>query len=192
MTTAPCLRSLLDNQLISLLAGFDPLELGAVPANLQRFREAELIHSRWAMLGAAGVIAVEALGFGDWVSAQTASPQTYFGVVIPGGDNITANVTLFTVFLAFAESARQSNTDAQKRLYPGGQFDPMGMSKDPKAFKEAQLKEIKNGRLAMLACLGFAGQAASTGTTPLANLAAHLADPFHVNVGSNPIALPFL
>lgn len=35
------------------------------------------IHCRWAMLGAAGVIAVEALGFGDWVSAQTAVPQTY-------------------------------------------------------------------------------------------------------------------
>ena len=75
-----------------LRAGFDPLELGAVPANLARFREAELIHGRWAMLGAAGVIAVEALGFGDWVSAQTASPQTYFGATIPGGDNIAANV----------------------------------------------------------------------------------------------------
>ena len=66
------------------------------------------------------------------------------------------------------------------------------MSKDPKAFAVAQVKEIKNGRLAMLACLGFAGQAASTGTSPLANLAAHLADPFHVNVGSNAVALPFL
>jgi hypothetical protein len=44
----------------------------------------------------------------------------------------------------------------------------------------------------MVACLGFAGQAGSTGTTPLANLAAHLADPFHVSVAQNPVALPFL
>lgn len=32
--------------------GFDPLELGKEPASLKRFQEAELQHSRWAMLGA--------------------------------------------------------------------------------------------------------------------------------------------
>ena len=66
------------------------------------------------------------------------------------------------------------------------------MSKDPKTFAEKKLKEIKNGRLAMVACLGFAGQAYSTGATPLQNLAAHLADPFHNSVGTNAVALPFL
>ena len=30
--------------------GFDPLGLGEVPANLERFREAELLNVRWAML----------------------------------------------------------------------------------------------------------------------------------------------
>jgi hypothetical protein len=30
--------------------GFDPLGLGAVPENLERFKESELIHGRWAML----------------------------------------------------------------------------------------------------------------------------------------------
>ena len=30
--------------------GFDPLGLGAVPENLERFKESELIHCRWAML----------------------------------------------------------------------------------------------------------------------------------------------
>lgn len=39
--------------------------------------------------------------------------------------------------------------------YPGGKwFDPMGMSRgDPAKFKEAQWKEIRNGRLAMVAML---------------------------------------
>jgi hypothetical protein len=121
--------------------GFDPLGLGKDPASLARFQEAEIIHCRWAMLGAvrphsptgppsaefvspptrrdhtppagsqqatrpcgsscavalmdrgpcvdhlqAGVIAVEALGYGDWLSAATSSTQTYFGTPVrPAG-----------------------------------------------------------------------------------------------------------
>lgn len=30
--------------------GFDPLGFGEVPENLERFKESELIHARWAML----------------------------------------------------------------------------------------------------------------------------------------------
>lgn len=76
--------------------GFDPLGLGSVPSNLDRFREAELVHSRfapsqdtlfattgecmprahsegwlcrWAMAGAAGVLGVELAGQGNWYDA---------------------------------------------------------------------------------------------------------------------------
>lgn len=65
--------------------------------------------------------------------------------------------------------------------YPGGIFDPMGFSKS-KDFETLKVKELKNARLAMLGCLGFAVQAKTTGQTPLANLSAHLADPWAVNV----------
>ena len=34
--------------------GFNPLGLGSDPEKLSWFREAELIHARWAMLGCAG------------------------------------------------------------------------------------------------------------------------------------------
>jgi hypothetical protein len=51
--------------------GFDPLGLAKDPVSLKRFQEAEVIHSRWAMLGVAGCLGVEALGFGNWYDAPT-------------------------------------------------------------------------------------------------------------------------
>merc|ERR1711879_38788 len=45
--------------------GYDPLELGK-DGNVTKYREAELIHARWAMLGALGAIVPEALeSFGN-------------------------------------------------------------------------------------------------------------------------------
>jgi hypothetical protein len=35
--------------------GFDPLRLGEVPENLERFKESELIHCRWAMLAVVSI-----------------------------------------------------------------------------------------------------------------------------------------
>ena len=49
--------------------GFDPLGLAKDPASLQRFKESEVFHGRWAMLGVAGALAVELLGFGNWYDA---------------------------------------------------------------------------------------------------------------------------
>jgi hypothetical protein len=48
------------------------------------------------------------------------------------------------------------------------------------------------GRLAMMAMLGFYGQAAATGTGPIDNWLAHLASPFTTTVASNAVAVPFL
>lgn len=49
--------------------GFDPLGLCKNPEGLKRFTEAEVIHCRWAMLGAAGCLGVEVLGQGNWYDA---------------------------------------------------------------------------------------------------------------------------
>ena len=67
--------------------------------------------------------------------------------------------------------------------YPGGIFDPLGFSKGN--LKQMQTKEIKNGRLAMIAFAAFTLQAQATGKGPLENLSDHLANPFSANIGAN-------
>lgn len=63
------------------LPGFDPLGLCKNPEGLKRFTESEVIHCRWAMLGAAGCLGVEALGQGNWYDAplwvSSTSQRTY-------------------------------------------------------------------------------------------------------------------
>jgi len=174
--------------------GFDPLGLGKDPASLKRFQESEVIHCRWAMLGIAGMLGVEALGFGNWADAPlwavNGGKATYFGVEIPF--DLSTLVAVEFVGFAVSEGLRGENTDAVRKIYPGGPFDPMGLSKDAKNFETLKLKEIKNGRLAMLAVIGCIGQHAATGKAPLAALGEHLANPWSTNFATNGVSIPGL
>eukprot|EP01023_Acetabularia_acetabulum_P067750 TRINITY_DN9424_c0_g1_i3.p2 TRINITY_DN9424_c0_g1~~TRINITY_DN9424_c0_g1_i3.p2 ORF type:complete len:234 (+),score=74.45 TRINITY_DN9424_c0_g1_i3:141-842(+) len=174
--------------------GFDPLGLGKVPSNLNRMREAEVMNGRFAMLGAAGVLAVELTGQGNWFDAPTwavtGGKATYLGIEIPF--SLGFLIAFEVIAMAGAETLRGSQEDPEKRVYPGGAFDPAGFSKNADSFETMKLKEVKNGRLAMLAMLGFFAQHAATGKTPLENLGDHLSDAVANNFTTNGVSVPFL
>ncbi|EFJ13207.1 light-harvesting complex [Selaginella moellendorffii] len=151
---------------------------------LQRFRECELIHGRWAMLATLGAIAVETFTGVTWQDAgkvELDQGPSYFGFSLPF--TITALVWIEVLVIGFIEFQRNTELDPEKRLYPGGSyFDPLGLAADPERKEVLKLAEIKHARLAMVAAFGFAVQAAATGKGPLDNWVTHLSDPLHTTI----------
>ncbi|KAL3508915.1 hypothetical protein ACH5RR_028316 [Cinchona calisaya] len=192
--------------------GFDPLGLsdpegtgGFIQPKWLAY--GEVINGRFAMLGVVGAIAPEILGKAGLIPPETALPWFKTGVFPPAGTYSywADNYTLFVLEMAlmgFAEHRRfqdwakpgsmgkQYFLGLEKFLggsgdpaYPGGPlFNPLGLGKDEKSIKELKLKEIKNGRLAMLGILGYFVQGLVTGDGPFQNLLDHLSDPVNNNV----------
>ncbi|KAJ6902279.1 hypothetical protein NC651_019917 [Populus alba x Populus x berolinensis] len=177
---------------------------------LQRFRECELIHGRWAMLGTLGAIAVEALTGVAWQDAgkdagnevskngdgvmgenypskvhdsvdhdnnktdmtddvELIEGSSYLGQPLPF--SLTTLIWIEVVVIGYIEFQRNAELDPEKRLYPGGYFDPLGLASDPEKIENLQLAEIKHARLAMVAFLIFGIQAAFTGKGPISFVA---------------------
>ncbi|KAK9811266.1 hypothetical protein WJX72_000882 [[Myrmecia] bisecta] len=139
---------------------------------LERFRETELIHGRWAMLAALGVIVAEASTGVSWADAGKVELDgaRYLGFNLPF--SITQLVWIEALLVGGAEIYRNTELNLEKRIYPGGYFDPLGLTStsDERTFR-LKTAEIKHGRLAMVAFLGFAVQAFTTGQGALGSLA---------------------
>ena len=162
---------------------FDPLGFGAKAdeATLKRYREAELTHGRVSMLAVVGFLVGEA------VQGKTA---LFNGEVVGPAISHIPQVNpifwlLLTAGIAKAETTRAEigwvepkNVPVAKpgllreEYIPGNiGFDPLGLKPtDPAAFEEMQVKELQNGRLAMLAAAGFMAQELVNGQGIIENL----------------------
>lgn len=141
---------------------------GADKASLLYMREAEIKHCRLAMLAVIGWPLAElfdkpianAIGQPSALTATGASPSVLNG----GLDRIDIEYWVAVVAVAgFVELENQKQIEEKGNQYIQGDcgFDPLGIfPSDKQGQLDMQTKELKHGRLAMMAILGFVVQEA--------------------------------
>ena len=139
---------------------------GADKESLLFMREAELKHSRLAMLAVVGWPLAELwdkkiaalVGLEDSLTKNGSSPSVLNG----GLDKIEPEYWFLVLAIAalFENESRVAQEEKGKKYIPGDcNFDPLGLMPKTESDKYSmQTKEIKHGRLAMMAILGFVVQ----------------------------------
>ncbi|KAL9313003.1 hypothetical protein ACSQ67_018455 [Phaseolus vulgaris] len=189
--------------------GFDPLGLAEDPETLRWYVQAELVHSRFAMLGVFGILVTDLLRVTgvskipiwyeagavkyDLANTETlfivqlllmgfAETKRYMDFVSPGSQAKEGSFFGLEAALEGLEPGHCGVYSCFKQVPRGPLLNPLGLAKDIKNAHDSKLKEIKNGRLAMVAMLGIFVQASVTHVGPIDNLVEHLSNPWHKTV----------
>jgi len=136
--------------------GFDPLQIADSPDKLAWYREAEVKHSRLAMLAAFGWPVSEITNFGNLLTKDGRAPSLLNG----GLGNINGVYWAAVVALAiYWEGQGLDKQYGKKDDYIPGMlgFDPLGADSDG-----MRAAEITNGRVAMMAITVYALEEALT------------------------------
>jgi light-harvesting complex I chlorophyll a/b binding protein 5 len=157
--------------------GFDPLGLGSDSYRLKWYVEAEKMNGRWAMAAVTGIIGQELLVSGKWFDAGA---KDYDFPLYP-------LVAVEFLIMGFLETKRYQGfkETGESGFLNSFPFDPVGMDS-----QDMRVKEVKNGRLAMVAFVGIAMQALVTRAGPLSDLGKHISDPMHNNFISSILEMP--
>ena len=127
------------------------------------------MHGRWCMLATLGIVVSEGLTGVSWIDAgkvELAGAQ-YFNQGLPF-DVGTVSWIEFALMLG-VEYYRNTELDVEKRLYPGGVFDPLNLA-DSAQIDRLKEAEIKHARFAMVSIFGMGTQALLFNTGALESL----------------------
>jgi len=145
--------------------GFDPLGLAGV-ADIRFLREAELKHSRVAMLAAAGAMFQDIAVDPSYKALVGGAKMTgIHDVLVKQG--AMGQLLLWISFLEVFGTIALFETLEGKRAPGDFKFDPLGFGKNPEKAKRYALAEIKNGRLAMMGVGGMVHGYFLTGKGPI-------------------------